>query len=99
MGQASFRMMHGTIIYRARIYFDVVKETFNHRLSVGDQASKQADIWPIENVWRIVQAKIDSKLDTAEEWKFMKNKGLCKRMMASIPARPLQGSQITKVDY
>ena len=26
---------------------------------VGDQASKQSDIWPIENVWAIVKAKID----------------------------------------
>lgn len=104
----------GATIHRARISLDAVKETFNHRLSVGDQASKQADIWPIENVWAIVKAKIDKTETTSlaqlkrkivSVWREIDaDKDLCRRMMASIPARLAavvrkQGSQITKEDY
>ena len=55
----------GATIHRARISMDVVRETFNHCLSADDQSSKQADIWPIENVWGIVKAKIDKTETTS----------------------------------
>ena len=76
---------------------NAVKETFNHRLSVDDQSSKQTDIWPIENVWGIVKAKIDKtemtslahlKRKIIPLWREIDaDKDLCRRMMASIPAR------------
>ena len=39
-----------------------VKETFKFRLHPSLQASKMADIYPIENVWSIVKTKLDSKI-------------------------------------
>ena len=73
----------------------------------------QADIWPIENVWATVKAKIDKtetslaqlKRKIVSVWREIDaDKDLCRRMMASIPARLAavvrkQGSQITKEDY
>ena len=38
----------GATIHRARISLDAVEKSFNHHLSVGDQASKQLDMCPIK---------------------------------------------------
>ena len=104
----------GATIHRARISLNAVEETFNHKLSVGDQASKKSDILPIENVWAIVKAQIDKtetnslahlKRKIVSVWREIDaDKDLCRRMMGSVPARlaavvPKQGSQITKEDY
>ena len=76
--------------------------------------TKQATVrhLPIENVWAIVKAKID-KTETISLIHLKRkivlreidaDKDLCRRMMASIPARLAavvrkQGSQTTKEDY
>ena len=104
----------GATIQRARISIDAVHEIFNHRVDPADQASKLADIWPIENVWGIIKAKIDQtetnnlnhmKKKIKSVWKEIdSDKDLCRRLMSSIPKRlaavvQKQGSQITKDDY
>ena len=112
-GQAIFQD-DGATIHRARISMDAVHETFKHRVDPADQASKMADIWPIENVWGIIKAKIDQtqtnnlqhlKRKIKSVWKEIdSDKDLCRRLMSSIPKRlaavvQKQGSQITKDDY
>ena len=112
-GQAIFQD-DGATIHRARISMNAVHETFKHRVDPADQASKMADIWPIENVWGIIKAKIDQtqtnnlqhlKRKIKSVWKEIdSDKDLCRRLMSSIPKRlaavvQKQGSQITKDDY
>ena len=49
-------------IHWSRISMAAVKENFKFWLHPSLQASKMADIYPIENVWSIVKTKLDSKI-------------------------------------
>lgn len=101
-------------IHRSRLSLKAVEETFENRLDPKIQASKMADIYPIENVWSIVKTKVDEKNITSlahlkreitSAWKEIdQDKELCKKMMASIPKRlesliKKRGGQIFKTDY
>ena len=114
MDQVTFRMMVQQSTEPVFPWMLLKKLSTTHRHSVGDEASKQSDIWPIENVWAIVKAKIDKTETTSlahlkrkivSVWREIDaDKDLCRRMMASIPARLAavvrkQGSKITKEDY
>ena len=44
----------GASIYRAEISLKAVSETFKTRENPTIQPPKMADIWPIENVWRVI---------------------------------------------
>ena len=87
---------------------------FRARVPHDEQASKMADIWPIENVWAIVKdrVKAEEPKDKAalkrvikKVWKEINlDKVLCKKLMKSIPARleaviSVDGRQVRKEDY
>ena len=73
-----------------------------------------ADLWPIENVWRILKGKVAEKECSNDQqlkkaiiaaWKEIDdNKALCRHLMASLPHRlqaviDKEGRQIQKEDY
>ena len=70
---------------------------FGSRIPHEEQAVKMADVWPVENVWAIVKDRVKAKepKNKAQLKRFITNvwkdidmdKGLCKRLMQSIPAR------------
>ena len=61
------------------------------------QAAKMADIWPVENLWGILQQRVKVREPTSkeelrryieEEWsKIDDDKAMCRRLIASIPKR------------
>ena len=78
------------------------------------QASKMTDVFPIENVWGIIKARLDEKeinnLRSLKRniklvWAEINNdKELCKRLICSMSKRLAvvirkNGSQINKSDY
>ena len=44
----------GASNHRLQVSLEAVSSTFSSRVSPKDQASKMADVWPIENIWSIV---------------------------------------------
>lgn len=112
-GDAIFQDDNATI-HRSRVSLTAVAETFNRRLDPAIQASKMADVYPIENIWSIIKTKLDSKhvhtLASLKRqikiiWREIdQDKELCRKLMASIPKRlaaviSKDGSQIFKNDY
>ena len=101
-------------IHHARVSLDAVQRNFRYRLDYERQAAKMADVWPIENVWAMLKAEVKAMdPQTKEElrssikkaWARMaKDEALCKKLIASIPARlqaviKKKGRQIVKEDY
>lgn len=101
-------------IHRAKIALEAVARNFKERIPHDLQASKMADVWPIENVWAILKSDVKQKdpknvkdLRSAinASWRRMsQDTNLCKRLITSIPARlkaviKKKGSQVTKEDY
>lgn len=98
----------------AKIALEAVARNFKERIPHDLQASKMADVWPIENVWAILKSDVKQKdpknvkdLRSAinASWRRMsQDTNLCKRLITSIPARlkaviKKKGSQVTKEDY
>ena len=48
-------------IHRSAVSLAAVAETFDNRIQPSLQASKMADVYPIENVWSIVKTKGDAE--------------------------------------
>ena len=91
---------------------ETINKYFAQRISVEEQSSKMADIWPIENVWAILRQKLsgneyenvkDLKQAIIKEWK-MFTLELCNRLISSICRRlkavvEKNGNQVVKKDY
>ena len=112
-GDAIFQDDNATI-HRSHVSIAAVDETFRFRVKPSLQASKMADIYPIENVWSIVKTKLDGRnihsLASLKQqikivWREIdQDKTLCEKMMKSIPKRlsaviRRDGYQIFKNDY
>ena len=84
-------------IHRSAVSLAAVAETFDNRIQPSLQASKMADVYPIENVWIIVKTQNQGgcrentnvpslKRTITSDWKEIdRDKELCKKLMASIP--------------
>jgi hypothetical protein len=82
------------------------------RIMPEDQASKLDDVWPIENIWSIIEMELmkkdyqdlnQVKNEIKKIWKNF-DINLCAKMMSSIPRRleaviKNQGRRILKGDY
>ncbi len=42
-------------------FMDVVYDLFEERIESNDEDAKFADVWSIENIWRIMKEKIRGK--------------------------------------
>ena len=72
-------------------------EAFHSRVPHDVQAAKMSDVWPIENLWGILNMRVkarepltkeDLRRIIEEEWcKIDDDKDLCRRLMRSIPKR------------
>ena len=70
---------------------------FNSRVPHDLQAAKMADLWPVENLWGLLQQRVKRREPLTkeelrryieEEWcKIDDDKALCRRFMQSIPKR------------
>ena len=70
---------------------------FNSRVPHDLQAAKMADLWPVENLWGLLQQRVKRREPMTkeelrryieEEWcKIDDDKALCRRFMQSIPKR------------
>ena len=89
-------------------------DAFTSRIPHEEQAPKMADCWPIENVWAIVKDRVKAKEPKSKAqlkrvitavWKEIDaDKGLCRRLIQSIPSRleaviTVGGRQVRKEDY
>jgi hypothetical protein len=45
--------------HRSRYALEKIDEMFYERIEPEEQASKMADIWPIENVWGYIKEKLE----------------------------------------
>ena len=72
-------------------------DVFASRIPHEEQAPKMANCWPIENVWAIVKDRVKAKEPKSKAqlkgvitavWKEIDaDKGLCRRLIQSIPSR------------
>ena len=100
-------------IHRGEAALEACRE-FAQRIPVHIQAPKMADVWPVENLWAILNDRVkkrepqtsdDRCLYIVEEWiKIDQDKALCRRLMRSIPKRldaviKVEGRQIRREDY
>jgi len=102
----------GDIKHRTQHTRNTVNAWFAHRIDCNSQASKCADVWPIENVWGILYENLKGlefenmahlKEKLIEEWQGI-SPDICMKMMTSIPRRfqtvvNKKGEQINKRDY
>ncbi|CAF1408385.1 unnamed protein product [Rotaria sordida] len=81
--------------HRTKTAMDVVNDFFEERIEPNDGDAKFADVWPIENIWGIMEEKtrgktfenIDSLVDFINsEWRKITPEQ-CKAMIDNIPKR------------
>ena len=99
-------------IHRSSHVLDKVKKIFDERIETKDMAPKMADVWPIQNVWGILNEKLRTVetddiptllKEVKKVWKLI-DTDMCAKMMHSIPKRlsaviKQNGEQIRKKDY
>ena len=65
-------------------------DAFSFRIPHEEQAPKMANVWPIKNVWAIVKDSVKTKEPKSKaqlKRVIDADKGLCKRLVMSIPSR------------
>ena len=97
--------------HRTEGVLETVDEFFNERLAISHQASRMADIWPIEKVWGYLNEKMkgeefktvnDLKQKISELWKEITPE-MCNEWITHIPVAlstliKMNGAQIHKED-
>ncbi|CAF3794840.1 unnamed protein product [Rotaria sp. Silwood1] len=98
--------------HRSSYALNKIDELFYERITPDEEASKMADIWPIENVWGHIKEKIDGceitniamlRNKIVKIWNTITPK-MCSKLINSIPKRlqcliNKQGYPINKKDY
>jgi hypothetical protein len=98
--------------HRSRYALDNLGELFCERIEPEEQASKMADIWPIENVWGYMKEKLEEnefenvtmlKKEIVTIWNTITPQ-MCSKWINSIPRRlqcliKKKGYSIKKEDY
>jgi len=99
-------------IHRVTITLNFIEENMPSRIRPEDQASKLDDVWPIENVWSIIEMELlikdfsnlnQVKTEIKQIWKIF-DVNLCTKMMLSVPRSlkaliKYEGRRIVKSDY
>ncbi|CAF1042250.1 unnamed protein product [Rotaria sordida] len=88
--------------HRTQITMDVVYDLFEERIQSNDGDAKFAEVWPIENVWRIMKEKTRGKtfenldslvgLVNSESQKIILKQ--CEAMIDNIPKRLAKVTQL-----
>jgi hypothetical protein len=98
--------------HRSSYALNKIDELFCERITHDEEASKMADIWPIENIWGYIKEKIDEhevenitalKYKIIQIWNTIKP-DMCSKLINSIPKRlqcviNKKGHLINRKDY